>query len=88
MNVLRNIKRYMAFREIKQQYLADKMGVTKQNLSSILSQKDMKLSTLFRIAKALEVPPEIFLKDIADPFVMTSTLKTKNLDQNGQGSVV
>lgn len=54
-------------RGITPKELADKMGVPKQKINAILKgHKGMNISTLHKIAKALNVPASYLLEDFED----------------------
>lgn len=62
--VAEKISKYMRERGIKGTVIAQKAGITQQQMSAILNQKmQLKADVFFRICEALEVPPEMFAPD-------------------------
>lgn len=62
--VAEKISNYMRERGIKGTVIAQKAGITQQQMSAILNQKmQLKADVFFRICDALEVSPEIFAPD-------------------------
>lgn len=51
---------------IAQRKLADKMGVTPQTINAILTAKDVRTSTIERIASVTGMPISFFFKEEAD----------------------
>lgn len=51
---------------ITQRKLADKMGVTPQTINAILTAKDVRTSTIERIASVTGMPISFFFKEEAD----------------------
>ncbi|HXB40549.1 MAG TPA: helix-turn-helix domain-containing protein [Bacteroidia bacterium] len=60
MEVNKRIVKYLEDRGINNSVLAKKAGLSKQNLSRVLSSNDIKLSQLLSITKALELPLTYF----------------------------
>ena len=58
------IKQYLEANGIKQSFLADKIGITKQKMTYICSSKVIDCVTYYKICKALNVPLETFLVDV------------------------
>ena len=59
--VAEKISNYMRERGIKGTVIAQKAGITQQQMSAILSNRiQLKADVFFRICEALEVSPEIF----------------------------
>lgn len=56
------IKQYLENNGIKQSFLADKIGVTRQRMTYICSAKDIDCITYYKICKALNLPLETFLE--------------------------
>jgi len=56
------IKQYLENNGIKQSFLADKIGVTRQRMTYICSSKDIDCITYYKICKALNLPFETFLE--------------------------
>lgn len=62
--VAEKISIYMRERGIKGTVIAQKAGITQQQMSAILNQRmQLKADVFFRICEALEVSPEIFAPD-------------------------
>ena len=62
--VAEKISNYMRERGIKGTVIAQKAGITQQQMSAILNQKmQLKADVFFRICEALEVSPEMFAPD-------------------------
>ena len=62
--VAEKISIYMKEKGIKGTVVAEKAGITQQQMSAILNQKlQLKADVFFRICEALEVPPEMFAPD-------------------------
>lgn len=61
MTVNQKILEYLAENGIKQNHLAKKLGVSKQNLSRILNSDDLKVSMLIKICNVLNIKPTHFL---------------------------
>lgn len=60
------IKQYLEDNGIKQTFIAEKIGISKQKMSYICtsnSNKDVDCVTYYKICKALNVPLETFLVD-------------------------
>ncbi|HCQ30237.1 MAG TPA: hypothetical protein DIU39_08130 [Flavobacteriales bacterium] len=55
------IKKYIEEKGIKLSELAKKTGISAQNLSRILHAKDLKVSQLFSISDALNLPYDYFI---------------------------
>ncbi len=62
------IKSYIEEKGIKLSELARKTGISAQNLSRILHAKDLKVSQLFSISEALNVPYDYFIYCYARQF--------------------
>lgn len=58
------IKQYLEGNGIKQSFVAEKIGITKQKMAYICSSKNVDCVTYYRICKALNVPLETFLDDL------------------------
>lgn len=59
--VAKKIKVYLDDRGIKYTSLAQKVGITQQQMSSILTERTtLKADVFFKICEVLEVSPEIF----------------------------
>ena len=74
------IKKLMLEKGLTQQDLADKLNVTKANVSVYLNAKrNPKPATIHKIAKALNVSPSYFVEEIdtstVQPFNDTTTMK-------------
>lgn len=62
--VAEKISNYMREKGIKGTVIAQKAGITQQQMSAILNQKmQLKADVFFRICEALEVSPETFAPD-------------------------
>lgn len=62
--VAEKISIYMKEKGIKGTVIAEKAGITQQQMSAILNNKlQLKADVFFRICEALEVPPETFAPD-------------------------
>lgn len=57
----KRIKQYLEDNGIKQSFLAEKIGVTKQKMTYICSANNVDCVTYYKICKALNVPLETFL---------------------------
>lgn len=57
------IKQYLEDNGIKQSFVAEKIGITKQKMSYICSGNDVDCITYYKICKVLNIPLETFLKD-------------------------
>src|ERR1017187_443390 len=61
MNTNKKILKYLEDKGINHSVLVKKTGISKQNLSRILSADDIKLSQLIEITKALDLPLTYFI---------------------------
>lgn len=62
--VAEKISAYMKDKGIKGTVIAQKAGITQQQMSAILNQKmQLKADVFFRICEALEVSPDMFAPD-------------------------
>lgn len=63
MSVAKEIKTYLVVNDIKQKWLANKIGMDCDKLSQALNEKrKIDIEEFSRIIFALEVPPETFIK--------------------------
>ena len=61
--IAENVKKIRAKRKISQELLAFKSNVSRRHMTNIeLGRVDIRISTLTKISKALDVAPEILLK--------------------------
>jgi len=64
MTVIQQIEKIRKYRKISKTDLARAIGIRKETYGRISNEtKDMKVSDLLKIAKVLNVKPEIFFKD-------------------------
>lgn len=62
--VAEKINAYMKAKGIKGTVIAEKAGISQQQMSAILNNRlQLKADVFFRICEALEVPPEMFAPD-------------------------
>ncbi len=63
MSITEKVKEYMRLKNIPHTTLAEKLNTSNQNISRILNSDDLKVSTLEKIAKALDLPIKYFFDD-------------------------
>ncbi|MDO9186766.1 MAG: helix-turn-helix transcriptional regulator [Bacteroidia bacterium] len=61
MDVNKKILEYLKKERISQSELADKTGITQQNLNRLLNAENIKVSQMLEITKALELPSTYFI---------------------------
>ena len=63
LTIAKRIKEVRSKREISQEALAFKSNLSRRHMTNIeLGRVDIRISTLIKISKALDVAPEMFLK--------------------------
>ena len=63
LTIAKRIKEIRSKREISQEALAFKSNLSRRHMTNIeLGRVDIRISTLIKISKALDVAPEMFLK--------------------------
>lgn len=60
----KDLKELIEELDIPQRKLAEKMGVTPQTISAILTAKDVRTSTIERIASVTDMPISYFFREI------------------------
>lgn len=64
--IANKIKYLLQLRKLSQEELAVEIGMTRNGLNQALSNDDFKTSTLLKIAKVLEVEPEVLFKPVPE----------------------
>jgi len=59
----KRITKVLAFYDIKQTDLAERMGVSQQYISKLLGKENIEVENILRIAKASEIDPKLLLKN-------------------------
>lgn len=82
-----NLKRWREWRGIKQEVLADKIGVSQATLSGYEKKDELEPEVLEKITKALDIPTEAIDRTERNPFIIatrTEAFHSKRGIQTGQ----
>lgn len=71
----RNVKRFREMLGIKQEILAEEIGLSQQTISRLESQEELDETTLTKVAKALKIPIEA-IKNFNDEAVFNIVANT------------